>query len=97
MSDKDSKIKVTIDGIEMEVAPGTYLINAAKEAGIEIPTYCYHELLPSRPASCRMCLVEIEGNRKLQASCATPVMDGMVVMTKSEGVLTARASQNEFI
>lgn len=96
MANKDN-IKITIDGEEVEVKPGSYLIEAAKELDIDIPTYCYHELLPSRPASCRMCLVEIEGNKKLQASCATPVMDGMVISTTSEMVLKARASQNEFI
>lgn len=95
---KDTKdIKITIDGKDIEVKAGSYLIEAAKELGVEIPTYCYHELLPSRPASCRMCLVEIEGNKKLQASCATPVMDGMVISTTSEMVLKARASQNEFM
>lgn len=90
-------MKITIDGKEVEVKPGSFLIDAAKKLDIDIPTYCYHELLPSRPASCRMCLVEIKGSAKLQASCATPVMDGMVIDTNSEAVLKARASQNEFM
>ncbi|MEE9360542.1 MAG: 2Fe-2S iron-sulfur cluster-binding protein, partial [Hyphomicrobium sp.] len=63
---------VTIDGNELEVADGTLILEAAKDQGISIPTFCYLERLPPL-ASCRMCLIEIEGQGKLQPACATPV------------------------
>ena len=60
-------------------------------AGIEIPTLCYlKDLMPD--ASCRICLVEIEGNPKLFAACSTPIAEGNVVFTKSERVIAARRS-----
>ncbi|MBE9504240.1 MAG: NADH-quinone oxidoreductase subunit NuoG [Proteobacteria bacterium] len=87
---------VTLNGKEIQVDGGRLILDVAREAGFEIPTFCYHAKL-STLASCRMCLVEIEGMRKLQASCATPVMDGMKIETESPDVVSARASQLEFL
>ncbi len=80
---------VTIDGKEVEVPKGTTILEAAKIAGIEIPHFCYHPGL--KPAgTCRMCLVEISGNPKLQTACTTEVQDGMAVNTCSPSVIKAR-------
>ena len=87
---------VTINGKEMQVDDGMLLLDAARGAGFEIPTFCYHAKL-SKLGSCRMCLVEIEGMRKLQPSCVTPVMDGMKVFTESPTVVKARKAQMEFL
>ncbi len=78
-------IKFTIDGHELEAAPGTLVIDAAKRAGIEIPSFCYYEGY-SLQAACRMCLVEVEKMPKLQVACTLPVAEGMVVHTDSEQV-----------
>ena len=87
---------VTINGKEIEAADGTLILDVAREAGYEIPTFCYHAKLGTL-GSCRMCLVEIEGMRKLQPSCTTPVMDGMKVQTESPDVVKARKGQLEFL
>ena len=79
------KVKLWIDGQEVEVPEGTTVLKAAEEAGVHIPTLCYHPLL--RPSgNCRMCAVEIEGYRGLPASCSTPVAEGMVVRTNTDRV-----------
>ncbi|MCX8023413.1 MAG: 2Fe-2S iron-sulfur cluster-binding protein, partial [Syntrophorhabdaceae bacterium] len=83
------KIRVKIDGIETYVERGTSILNAAKGAGVHIPHLCYSENL-SVTAACRLCIVEVEGNRSLVASCSTPVFDGMIVRTSTERVITAR-------
>jgi NADH-quinone oxidoreductase subunit G len=85
-----------IDGIAVEVAPGTTILEAAQTIGIEIPHFCYHPHL-SVAGNCRMCLVEIEKNPKLVISCATPAADGMVVSTRSPKVLKARVGMMEFL
>lgn len=80
---------VIIDGKEIEVRKGATVLEAAKLAGIEIPHFCYHPGL--KPAgTCRMCLVEISGNPKLQTACTTEVQDGMIVNTSSSAVKKAR-------
>jgi len=82
-------VKLTIDGVPLEVPKGTLLVEAAKKIKQEIPVYCYHTKLG--PAGlCRVCLVEIEGTPKLQIACNTPVADGMVVHTRSEKARTGR-------
>lgn len=88
--------KFTIDGRELEVEPGTSIIEAAGAAGIEIPFYCWHPRL-SVAANCRMCLVEVEKAPKLLPSCEVQVRDGMVVKTNSPKVLEARAAVMEFM
>jgi len=89
-------VKFTIDGRQLEAAPGTLLINAAKEAGIAIPAFCYYDGLALQ-AACRMCLVEVEKTPKLQVACTLPVAEGMVVHTDSETVRKARKGTLEFL
>ena len=93
MSDK---LKVTVDGIEVEVEAGTTIMQACEEAGAEIPRFCYHERL-SVAGNCRMCLVEVENAPKPVASCAMPVAPDMVVSTTSDTVKTAREGVMEFL
>src|SRR5262245_14660573 len=88
--------KITVDGKTIEVKAGTTVIQAAEQAGVFIPRYCYHPGL-SVAGNCRMCLVEIEKAPKLQISCNTPVTDGMVVFTKSDKVKEAQKNVLEFL
>ncbi len=82
-------VGLTIDGNKVKVPEGTTILEAAKSANIRIPTLCY---LPEVQAigACRVCLVEIDGNRSLQASCVFPATEGLVVHTNSEKVQQAR-------
>ena len=82
-------VKLTIDGQEVQAAPGTLVIDAAKKVGIEIPAFCYYEGL-SLQAACRMCLVEVEKMPKMMTACTLPVSEGMVVRTETEQVKQAR-------
>lgn len=88
--------KLTIDGTEIEVAPGTSVLQAAEQLGIEIPRFCYHDRL-SVPANCRMCLVEQEKAPKPVASCAVACADGMVIKTNTEVVKKARQGVMEML
>ncbi len=88
--------KVTIDGQELEVAPGTTILQACQQAGIEIPHFCYHERL-NIAGNCRMCLVEVERSPKPVASCAMPVADGNVIHTQSEKARKARHGVMEML
>ncbi len=82
-------VTVTIDGTQVQVSKGTWLVEAAKQIKREIPVYCYHRKMG--PAGlCRICLVEIEGMPKLQIACNTAVTDGMVVHTQSEKAADGR-------
>ena len=74
---------LSIDGHEVSVPKGTMVIQAAEKLGIFIPRYCYHPGL-SIAGNCRICLVEVEKFPKLQIACNTPVIEGMVVQTKSD-------------
>ncbi|HLK50543.1 MAG TPA: molybdopterin-dependent oxidoreductase [Bryobacteraceae bacterium] len=89
-------VKLTINGQEIQAAPGTLVIDAAKQAGIEVPAFCYYEGL-SLQAACRMCLVEIEKTPKLQTACTVPVAEGMVVRTETQQVHTARKYMLEYL
>jgi len=88
--------KLTIDGREVEVEPGTSILQAADFIGIEIPRFCYHERL-AVAGNCRMCLVEVEKAPKPVASCAMPVTEGMVVRTATPMVKKAREGVLEFL
>lgn len=82
-------LNIEIDGKCVCVSEGYTVLQAAQQAGIEIPTLCYlKELDPA--ASCRMCLVEIEGMRQLVTACTQPCTDGMKIQTKSARVINAR-------
>jgi NADH-quinone oxidoreductase subunit G len=89
-------VTVTIEGIAVTVPKGTSIIEAAKQAGVLVPHYCYHPSLPS-PAVCRMCLVEIEKFPKLVPSCVTPIADGQVIHVHSPAAKKAREGVLEFL
>ena len=88
--------KLTIDGKNITARDDATIIQAAYEAGITIPHYCYHPKL-SIAGNCRMCLVELEGRPKLEISCNTPVADDMVVFTNSDRVVEGRRGVLEFL
>ncbi len=89
--------KLTINDMEIEVEPGTSILQAAEQVGVEIPRFCYHDKL-SVPANCRMCLVEVEGGPpKPVASCAMACGEGMVVKTDSPVVKKARQGVMEML
>jgi NADH-quinone oxidoreductase subunit G len=101
-------VKVTIDNIEVEVEPGTTILNAARQIGGEVvpPAMCYYSKLPGSGGKCRTCLVEVAAGStadprpmpKLVASCSTTVMDGMIVKNKtSERVHENRGGVVEFL
>ena len=79
---------IEIDGKKIEVSEGAMLIEAADEAGISIPRFCYHKKL-SIAANCRMCLIEVEKVGKALPACATPVTDGMKIFTRSPKAIAA--------
>lgn len=83
------RVTLTIDGQRVTVPEDYSIIQAAKELGIEIPALCYDPNLEVVSA-CRLCLVEIEGSRKLETSCSVKVREGMVVNTETEKVVKAR-------
>ena len=87
---------LSIDGKQIEVPAGTTIIQAADKLGISIPRYCYHPALPVS-GNCRICMVEVEKQPKLQIACYTPVADGMVVKTNSPKVLEVRKTVLEFL
>jgi len=93
-------VTIEIDGRALVVPKGSSIIMAADEAGIPIPRFCYHEKL-AVAANCRMCMVEVEmGGKpmpKPQPACATPVADGMKVMTRSAKALSAQRNVMEFL
>lgn len=90
------RIKLTIDGTPVEVDPGSTVLDAAKKAGVHVPTLCYHPELRVEGA-CRLCVVEIEGMRNLAASCVYPAANGMVVRTNSQTVRSTRKSIVELL
>ncbi len=83
------EITITIDGREVTTEPGKMVVQAANDAGIYIPYLCYHPGMKPYGA-CRMCVVEIEGQRGTPASCTLPVRDGMVVNTKGDEAVKVR-------
>ena len=90
--------RLTIDGIEVEVAPGATVLEAAETAGIKIPTLCHHRSLAPYGA-CRVCLAEVEtgGRSKIEASCIYPAQDGLVVRTNTERVRRTRGVMVELL
>ena len=96
MATTTEMVRLTIDGISISVPKGTLVIEAARQAGVMIPHFCYHPKLKP-DANCRMCLVEIERVRKLQTSCSTVATDGMSVRTATTVVNDAHKSVLEFI
>ena len=89
-------VNVEIDGIQVRARDGALIIEAADDAGIPIPRFCYHKKL-SIAANCRMCLVEVEKAAKPLPACATPVTEGMKVLTRSPRALDAQKGTMEFL
>ena len=89
-------IAVEIDGKQVEIAEGSTVMDAAHQAGIYIPHFCYHKKL-SIAANCRMCLVQVEKAPKPLPACATPVTNGMKVFTHSDMAVTAQKGVMEFL
>ncbi|KAJ2831970.1 ndufs1 NADH-ubiquinone oxidoreductase subunit [Coemansia furcata] len=90
------EIELFIDGKPVMIEEGSAIIQAAEKAGVTIPRFCYHERL-GVAGNCRMCLVEIEKNPKMAASCAMPVGPGMRVITDSPKIKQAREGVMEFL
>ncbi|MCA1799592.1 MAG: NADH-quinone oxidoreductase subunit NuoG [Xanthomonadaceae bacterium] len=92
----DEMVKLEVNGQEYEARKGEMLIRVTDRAGIPVPRFCYHEKL-TVAANCRMCLVEVEKAPKALPACATPVMDGMKVFTKSPRAIAAQKAVMEFL
>lgn len=89
-------VNVTINNKKITVPEGTSILHAAKETGITIPNLCYHPDQEVK-ANCRVCVVEVEGARTLQASCATQCKEGMVIRTNTKKVRNARKTVIELM
>ena len=82
-------VKLIINDVEMEAAKGSLLIDKLLDENIHIPHFCYHKALGT-DGNCRMCMVEIVGQKRPQIACDTPVKDGMVISTTSEKIMDVR-------
>ena len=89
-------VNVTIDGVSVQVPSNYTVLEAAKQAGIKIPTLCYLKDV-NEVGACRVCLVEVEKARALAAACVMPVSEGMVVHTNSKKVRDTRRATLEMI
>ena len=89
-------ITISIDGVEVTTQPGKMVLEAAIDAGIYVPYLCYHPGMKPY-AACRMCVVEVEGQRGYPAACTLPVADGMVVHNQVSGVDELRRSVMEML
>ena len=89
-------VNIQIDGQSLQVEEGMTILQAARLADIKIPTLCYHEDQKIKSV-CRICVVEVEGQRLLQAACSYPVSEGMVIHTASPKVIQARRNILELI
>ena len=89
-------VNIEIDGQALKAPKGAMIIQAADKAGIQIPRFCYHEKL-AIAANCRMCLVDVEKAPKPMPACATPIMEGMKVYTRSKRALDSQRNVMEFL
>lgn len=90
------EVTLVINKKEITAPEGTTILEAARQAGVYIPTLCHDpELTPW--GGCRLCIVEVRGHRNLPASCITPVRRGMVVETESPAVCHARRTLMELL
>src|SRR6478672_5098256 len=89
-------VRITIDGMAVNVPKGTLVIEAARRVGVILPHFCYHPKLKP-DANCRMCLVQIEKMPKLQTSCSTIATDAMSVRTATPAVHDAHKWALEFL
>jgi NADP-reducing hydrogenase subunit HndD len=83
------KVNLKINNLNVSVDEGTTILEAARQLNFKIPTLCHHDDL-CVAGNCRVCVVEQVGNRLLPASCATPVSEGMEILTNSMKVRQAR-------
>jgi len=90
-------INIRIDNIKVRAEEGITILDAAKEAGIKIPTLCAMPELEFTPGSCRICVVEVVGMPALVASCAYPVREGLKIYTNNKRVIRARKMTLEFL
>ena len=91
-----SMVKLTINGIPVEVPAGSTVLEAAREAGVRIPTLCYLKDI-NEIGACRMCLVEVKGARSLVTSCVYPVTEGMEVFTNTPAVQRSHRATLELL
>jgi NADH-quinone oxidoreductase subunit G len=96
MPDSPKLVNLTVDGKAVSAPAGTLLIEACKNAGIEVPSFCYYPNL-SLQGACRMCLVRVEKMPKLQTACTTGITEGMVVATDTDEIRQARKSMVEML
>ena len=82
-------VNITINGAQMQATKGSLLIDKLLDENIHIPHFCYHQAL-GKDGNCRMCMVEIEGQKRPQIACDTPIKDGMSVRTKGENIEKVR-------
>jgi len=92
----NEKITIEVDGQTLTASKGQMLIEVTDANDIYIPRFCYHNKL-TIAANCRMCLVEVEKAPKALPACATPVMEGMIVKTRSKSAIAAQKSVMEFL
>ena len=97
----NNTVNLTINGKAVSVPAGATILDAARKLNINIPTLCFLKDLGcgvvNKPASCRVCVVEVENRRNLAPACATPVMEGMVVRTNTQRALNARRTVLELL
>ncbi|HLX82812.1 MAG TPA: NADH-quinone oxidoreductase subunit NuoG [Terriglobales bacterium] len=89
-------VSLTVDGKKLTASAGSLLIDACKNVGIEVPSFCYYPGL-SLQGACRMCVVKVEKMPKLQTACTTVVTEGMIVVTDSDEVRQARKAMVELL
>ena len=92
-----SLINIMIDNIKVRAEEGITILDAAKGAGIKIPTLCVMPELGFTPGSCRVCVVEVVDVPALVASCAYPVREGLEIHTNNKRVVRARKMTLEFL
>jgi len=92
----DDSVNIEVNGVPLKARKGQMIMQATDPANIYIPRFCYHDKL-SVAANCRMCLVEVEKAPKPLPACATPVMEGMKVFTKSPKAVAAQRATMEFL
>lgn len=83
------QVSITINGVQFQATKGSLLIDKLLDEKIHIPHFCYHQAL-GKDGNCRMCMVEIEGQKRPQIACDTPIKDGMIVRTKGEKIESVR-------
>ena len=87
---------LTVDNVKVQVPAETTILEAARQAGVQVPTLCFLKDVQAIGA-CRICLVEVQGARTLVASCATPISEGMVVKTNTKRVREGRRTVMELL